>query len=30
MESIGAGDGWAEVLSDLDTLLEMGRTLREP
>ena len=28
MESVGAGGGWAEVLSDLKTLLETGRTLR--
>jgi uncharacterized protein YndB with AHSA1/START domain len=29
MESAGAGGGWAEVLSDLKTLLETGRTLRD-
>jgi uncharacterized protein YndB with AHSA1/START domain len=28
MESEGAGGGWAEVLSDLKTLLETGRSLR--
>ena len=26
MEDIGAGGGWAEVLSDLKTLLETGRS----
>jgi hypothetical protein len=28
MESHGAGGGWAEVLSDLKTLLETGQGLR--
>jgi uncharacterized protein YndB with AHSA1/START domain len=29
MESQGAGGGWSEVLSDLKTLLETGKSLRE-
>jgi uncharacterized protein YndB with AHSA1/START domain len=28
MESVGAGGGWSEVLSDLKTLLETGESLR--